>query len=1133
MIADHEAREVIGSSGLDSTLFVEAGAGTGKTRALVTRIVNLVADRGVPLSAVAAITFTEAAAAELRERIRVQLEARHATADDDLVRERCRDALGEADSAAISTLHGFARRILTEHPAESGLPPRVGVLDEINSAIEREERWERFVDSLHDDPVHEDLLVRAGVLGIVLEPAFEGQASLKDIALVLAGSWDRIAPTAAQEHPPLPPVDFVPFDQAVGALGEVVTECIDRSDRFCQHLTGSLLPEIEPIADLDDPLVKLRALASSGDWKKGSGGAAGAWGGDVKAAKDLVDDLNAARAEVVGSACHEVLVRLRTLIARDLLAAAAARRREGRLEFHDLLVLAVDLLARSESARRSLHERYRYLLLDEFQDTDPLQIRLAVAIASSIAAAEPGRWQDAEVDAGRLFFVGDPKQSIYRFRRADIELFLAARDRFGQSEALQRLTTNFRTVEPVISWINEIFGQLMPEEIPGSQPAYEPLGAARAASESVDHRPVVLGGLHPRGRAPEVRRVEAADVAAVVASVRNDPGRWPVGDPDAPGGFRPARLADVTILIPTRTELPALVAALAEHHVPYHLSTGNLVFGTQEVRDALATLAAVDDPSDELALVAALRSPLYGCSDRDLFDFHHAGGRWDLRREPPTDLGPDHPVVESLAHLHSLWERRWWERPSTLLHRLVIERRAALVAVGAERPEESWSRVRFLVDQARHFEEAHAGDLRAFLRWADLQRSETVTVHQPLAADPADDTVSVMTIHGSKGLEFPITVVSGLSGTPPKQLPGGTALWPSDEASPEIGLRKGICTLGHGDLVSRELSMDRHERLRLLYVACTRARDHLIVSGHHTSRAAESFGHQVWRAAQECPEHWRPFTRDPATEPSPRSPDDAPSLDDRAPSVDPAEREAWIIRRQGRLAGHVGRHVSATAVSRSILDAERGSAEGTAPTSGPGGDATDIDMEPPPEVETRRRGRAGTSIGRAVHAVLQVVDLSGPIDPAAFDDEVMRQAHAESIPEMAPTITDLVRSALGSDVVRSAATRPHHREVYVAAPIGGQVLEGYVDLLVESDEGLVVVDYKTDAVTSDAEIEATLAGYQLQGAAYAVALEIATGLPVVDCRFVFCRRSGAVERSVADLDEAKERIRRHLQEVPS
>jgi ATP-dependent exoDNAse (exonuclease V) beta subunit len=1157
--ADERTRRTISADGLDRTLFVEAGAGTGKTTVLVDRVVNLVTRGDARLAEIAAITFTEAAATELADRIRVEFEKLAATAADAGLRRRCRQAIADADLAAISTLHGFARRILSEHPIAAGLPPRVEVLDEVSSQLAHEARWERFVDALHDDPAHGDLLARAALLGIPLEGRYPGQASMKAVAAALAQSWDRLGPLAQRDHGPLPPVRFGPFDEAVAALEQLVKECDDETDRLFTRLTCDLLPGMRRIAGLDDPDRKLRALAlaprhgSNGRaWSAGNLGTARAWRRCGKrAVHEAVQAVESARRSEVERLSADVLERLLTLVSREVLAAAEARRSEGRLEFHDLLVLARSLLRDSADARLALHQRYRWLLLDEFQDTDPIQIELAVLIAAGVAGDPPRHWEEAPVPEGRLFFVGDPKQSIYRFRRADISLFLKARDRFAPEDSAQRLVTNFRTVEPVVGWVNELFGQLMAGEQPGCQPRYTPLVAHRRADSGGDHRPVALGGPAAGGRvyADQLRQAEAHDVAGAVAAIRSEPESWPVFD-QVTARWRPARLPDITVLIPTRTCLPFLRDALAAFDLPYRLDTGTLVYATQEVRDALAALRAVDDPGDELALVAALRSPLYACADTELFTWRRAGGRWDLRHPvPPPALGPDHPVAAALAHLRTLWDQRWWLGPSDLLGRLLAERRAALAAFGHERPTEVWRRLRFLSDQARAFEEAGGGSLRDFLDWAELQGSEGARVHEPVLPETDDRSMRIMTIHGSKGLEFPITVLAGMTTRPARSHRSFSLVWGDDR--PELRLGSQAATAAHDPRADLEAEMDHHERLRLLYVACTRARDHLLVSCHHNAGDG-SYGSIIWDHLGHRDGRWRRLgPQDPAL-PS-RGAGPAPGGAPRP--EDPSRRQEWAEARHAllepqrrsrfvsatdtarlagatstaRLAGATGTARLAGATGTARLAGATGTARlagqagrGLAGEDDDGSDTGDDGLAVP----ARRRGRAGTAIGRAVHGTLQLVDLA---TGDALDELARRQADLEGVPRAAATVADLARSALSSDAVRAALAAPAlHREVYVAAPVGDRVVEGYVDLLVERPDGLVVVDYKTDGVRSDAEVDASLAAYELQGAAYAVALEASTGMAVVEVRFVFCRPGGAVERSVADLPTAMDRVRRYL-----
>ena len=1109
---DQETRDLITTNGLDQTLFVEAGAGSGKTSALVNRIVNLVVERGVPLSSVAAITFTEAAAAELQARIRVQFEQlRDDPASTDHQRERASAAIDDADLAAISTLHGFASRILTEFAVAARLPPQVRVLDEVSSQLASEDRWIRFVDGLYDDPANDELLVRAALLGVPLEATYSRQPTLKDVAADFNQNWDRLPVVVAEAEStagrPLPPIDFDGFNHEADAVIASIEDCIDPTDLLFVHLTTVVIPDLVRLASIEDPLRRVSAL-SEVKFTKGRGGVKGKWDRSVAEVKALIDDLNGAKDELVREAKAAVIDRFVGPIASDVLDAAEQRRADGGLEFHDLLVLAREMLRNNEEARLALHHRYTHLLLDEFQDTDPIQIELALRIAAAVSSGEEG-WQTLDVESGRLFFVGDPKQSIYRFRRADISLFLAARERFGPDNTYAKLTTNFRTVEPILAWVNVLFAQLMGVGVRDRQPAYEPLVAHRRADSGADHRPVLLGGPHPdpKVKAAELRELEAADVTAVVADVIARPDAWPVDD--GRGGWRPAELSDVAVLVPTRTSLPFLRAAFDDEGISYRLATGTLVYATQEVVDLLAALRAVDDPTDALSLVAALRSPLYACADTDLFTYVDGGGQWDLRSTPPDAVAAEHPVRLALTHLRLLWEQRWWSTPSELLDRLIREREAAMLGFGSTRPTDVWRRLRFLLDQARSFEESVGGDLRGFLDWAALQGAELARVHEPLLPETDDDAVRIMTIHGSKGLEFPITILSGMTTRLDNRRSGIGVLW-GEDGRPEVRVRQDAATLGFEARSTVESEMDHFEKQRLLYVGLTRARDHLIVSAHHKRAQKEtSFAGIVWDDVDHV-DLWR--TLPPRSEPIP------PPQRTQAVPLPLDDRETWLAAR-ARLSAAASepRVVSATGIAL----AAQTTSSALAPDSVEDSDDDHADQPDDGVVPVRRRGRAGSAIGSATHAVLQMVDLA---DPADLDVHVRQQCAIEAIPEHEGVVALLARSALASEAVALGVAHHHHKELFVAAPVGDRVIEGYVDLLVETPEGLIVVDYKTDSARTDDEIDAKLTTYELQGAAYAVAIEAATGRPVIDCRFVFCNTGGAAERSVTDLDGLKQRV---------
>ena len=1074
-VADAEARRAVAED-LDRTLFLEAGAGSGKTSCLVSRFVALV-ESGIPADGIAAITFTEKAAGELLDRIRGELE--HGAGGGS---QRCADALGVLDRAAIGTLHAFAQRILNEHPVEAGLPPRIQVLDEIASQVAFEERWEAYVDQLLDDPQMDRPLRLLLASGVSLD-------HLHDVAAAFDDNWDLVADRAGWRPPAVPPLET---EAVVAGLEEVLAladHCTDDTDKLLEHLQGPITDLVRDLAgavDDDARLQLLQGKVSFGLGRKGNWSSVG-----IDVVRERLAGLKA-ECEVLCRGVQEgVLQVLATSLAGFTVAGAHDRQRAGELEFHDLLVLARAVLRHPEhgpAVRSALARRYRRLLLDEFQDTDPIQIELAALIGSDDPAAGTLEWSQIPVEPGRLFFVGDPKQSIYRFRRADIAMFLRARDELVASSEV--LTKNFRSVKPIVAWVNHTFGQLI-HEVPESQPAYLPLEAARhGAPPSPDHPAVALvGRLHPKQtKAGPLREAEAADVVAAICTAMEQ--RWPVGKGGGAGTemWRNPRWSDIAVLLPARTSLPFLEQALEGAGVPYRAETSSLVYGTREVRDLLMVARAVDDPTDGLAAVAALRTPGLACGDDDLFTWRRRHeGRWDHQAPPPAGAPVDHPVARGLAWMGELHRQRLWLSPSQVLERIVADRRLMELAVAERRPRDLWRRLRFVLDQCRAWEEAGGVTLRRYLRWAEGQSAEGSRVVETVLPESDDDAVRILTVHGAKGLEFPIVVLSGLTTELRSAGRGVEVRFPPAEAW-AIKLKKGVSTAEFELSQPLEEQMDIHERLRLLYVAATRARDHLIVSVHRKERTPS-----VPTAAEVL----YGAGRDPALatllDVGPQPPV-APAPDPVAPVAAAPELptpEAWRASHQGALTA-ASRPLATSATQLAAEAAERREAEWEADRRAAGDPglakgAKDVDLPP------WQKGRYGTAVGRAVHGVLQSIDLA---TGDGLDRAVAAQAAAEGVLGREGVIADLCRSALASDVVGRAAARSHWREVYVGVPYGDGVLEGYIDLLYRDEGALVVVDYKTDAWSSEADLAAKVERYSVQLQAYADAVRVATSEPV-------------------------------------
>jgi ATP-dependent exoDNAse (exonuclease V) beta subunit len=443
---------------------------------------------------------------------------------------------------------------------------------------------------------------------------------------------------------------------------------------------------------------------------------------------------------------------------RDFVLDGVRQRRAGGVAgFHDLLAWARDLLRDHPQVRHAAQARYQRLFIDEFQDTDPLQAEIAFYLAADERDGRelPANWRDARLIPGKLFVVGDPKQSIYRFRGADIAIYDDLLKRLQDCRV--RLVQNFRSVQPVLDWVNHHFVRHMRPKS-GFQPEYVPLAGRWPAHDGAECGVRRVGGLLD-GSAADAAEAEARSFAALARAAVED--GWLVSDRDPSGSrvLRPAAYRDICILLPARTHLRRLERTLERIGVPYRVEAGKLVLATQEVRDLLACLRAIEDPSDQVALVAALRSPAYACSDVDLLEWIEGGGLLD--HEHPGE-GPDGPVEDALASLAEFHRRRLLLSPPALIEAFLADRLLVASAFGEARPREAWRRLRYVVSRARAFTSTGRHTLRAFLDWIEgLQRAE---VHDPEtgSAESDEDAIHIQTIHSAKGLEYPVVLLGGL-----------------------------------------------------------------------------------------------------------------------------------------------------------------------------------------------------------------------------------------------------------------------------------------------------------------------------------------------------------------------------------
>ena len=526
------------------------------------------------------------------------------------------------------------------------------------------------------------------------------------------------------------------------------------------------------------------------------------------------------------------------------------------------------------------------------------------------------------------------------------------------------------------------------------------------------------------------------------------------------------------------------------------------MFVTEDVRDLLSALTAIDDPTNQVAVVATLRSAAYACSDADLWAWAQDRHSFNYLDGSP---GSDGPIARAFNSLRTLHGERLDTSPGALIERFVRERRLRELAIAGGRAEERWSRIQLLTEMALRLADAGRPSLRDFVLWARQQAERDVRVPDG-ASNERSDVVRVMTVHAAKGLEFPIVILTGLNSG--SQNRTEKAMFDhSNGATSSIGVRMGSAsapfeTGGFDALRDQEKNAGNMENVRLMYVAATRAKDHLIVSTYRKVNDKSSSAAVFAEHSKDVPQMWSPLI------PVPEPPDAGGSVPEPTHEMVMLDNpDAWEHERDTMIHQMSGSQI----ISASSLH-----------------DATDSVEEAKKEDEQAesdpwRRGRAASSIGRAVHAVLQDIDLTNPStaelgvlaakhsrahDVAGFKEEILRLAHA--------TLETPVMRRAAEALAKGRAWR----ESYVSAPVGdsGLILEGYVDLVFEDDGSLVIVDYKTDRTT------ATAKAYELQLGAYVATVRKATGLAVSEAVLVFSRQASEALKNSSNLEDAQHSV---------
>ncbi len=1087
-MSDADSLSVI-QSDLESSIYVEAGAGTGKTHSLVRRIVALLED-GVEIEEIIAITFTRAAASELRSRIRGELEQLRAANPSD---QRIKTALDGIDTAAFQTIDSLVYSILREHPLDADLPPIIEVQQKFAELQMFRDRWRQWsIERLEDDQRFPKALSAA--MRLELRSPF---ASVSDLTKDINDNHGEMSHTV------------FPKPQRIGiATVEILADSIARLRKLmklCRSDSDSLYVEIERVVDWYTTTFASRNVTSEDEaetilasWPSttSSGGTIKNWGREGKA--DAADALQS-----VIDVVNEALTAAREAVTIDLFGYAAdfveavveERRRAGTVSYYDAVTWLIDMLEKHDDIRRRLQRRYRRILVDEFQDTDPKQVRLV-----RLLTIPPGA---QHIKPGSLFVVGDPKQSIYRFRGAQVEVSQGVKTDIANAEAggkYLNLRENRRSTRPVINWINHVFGSWMPSE--AGQADYVPLDVASDTAA-----PDTFGSVYHFGETmedvnlPEVRQEDAKEVAIIARAVCA--GSLEVRDRQS-GDTRLSRPGDLTILTRARSNWETYTRQLDELNLPYTAEIGGAaVLDTQEVRDILNCLTAIDDPSDQPATVGALKSTHFGCSDVDLYGWAKSGGRFSCAPEFPATSKPT-AVRDAMEVLRKYHELRDELPPAVLVEQFIRERQARELMFLTSDPAPGLRRLDLVVELVRRFTEEGAASLRDCLtRISQLKESKDALREEP-SLEFDHDKIRLMTMHASKGLEFPVVILADLCGA------GGRSKDPqlivdveaTDDGNRKFGVRLGgtkgayFQTIEYEELLERNKAADELENTRLLYVAATRARDHLIISRYRQKRDKKSIATRFEEFVGPNNSLWSPIPQDWAFQTFDHA--IGSEVSDRSPTIE--DRDAWDLRYRKTIASASEQPW----LSPSILKAEVGAESSDEQDEKP--DFTPI-LDPD---EPTGRGRAATKIGSAVHAAVQrCLEM-----PYADRNQFARsEAEKHSVAEHVDEITRLTVATLNMPLVKRAAAMSRE-DIWVETPVAvrmstgngsTKVIEGRVDLIYRRADGtLGIADFKTDR-SFNRSISEMAEPYIPQLGAYAYAVQKSTGIPVTEATILFSR----------------------------
>ena len=827
-LIDEAARDAIVTE-LDMTMMVEAGAGSGKTTSLVNRMVALIGEGKATIEKISAVTFTRKAAAELRQKFQIELEKRFKDSAG-RQKELYGRALADLEQVFAGTIHSFCARLLRERPVEAGIDPAFLEMDEIEDRIHQDEVWEEYlIRLLYEDGDALEILHNLDVTSRELREIYHTLALYPEVKPF---TKEVSAPDIINARKELRAFISYASKNLPEGMPEKGWDAVQDAVRDAKRMIRALRPE-----DMRD---FFRIL---GTFEKNMKVTQNRWA-SKEIAKDIQSRITKFQEDVVIPSLRKWREFRHFHLMKAVRPAAdlcrQRRREKSTLNFQDLLMNASQMLRDNPEVRTYFRKRFTHILIDEFQDTDPIQAEVMLYLTGT--DVEEKDWHKLKPEQGSLFVVGDPKQSIYRFRRADIDTYNLVKEIVRRSGGmLAELRSNFRSMESIGAWLNPIFSEKFPKDGSRYQASFGELQTVRRDEpEFTSGVRTITISKKERNKAEAIVEEDAERIASYIRAALD--GKIKLARTD---GEKKAELderpvpSDFLILLHNRKMIPEYARRLEAYGIPFEVSGGNALKSAFGLREVIRILKAVAEPDSTVDLVSALRGLFFGISDDMLYRFKRNGGRFNFYSSVPEDMESDVKAAFKNA-FDKLSHYKDWSKtlpPSVAIEKIIED--VGLIPY-------------LLSDVMGGSQTGNILKVLEFLQHSDMEGtanflSVVEELDSLLAEGEMDETdishggmkaVRIMNLHKAKGLEAPVVFLANPSGKSDHMITLHIQRQGTDAVGYYVITHKtGTYKInllaippGWDTFVTEESNYHKAEEDRLLYVAGTRAKNLLVIS---------------------------------------------------------------------------------------------------------------------------------------------------------------------------------------------------------------------------------------------------------------------------------------------------------------